>query len=577
MVIRKDTALQQTKRPEHPLTGWLLAVLLAAALAIRILYAMEYVQRPEYRQLTFDALYHDYWAKAWATGNWTPPDPQADPEIQAHPYFRPPGYPLFLAAIYAASSCSAWAPMIAQMTLGMLSILLAFLLGRRWFTSSLGLFWAAGMVAAWSLPFFEGELLEPSILVFLGLLGIASLAFWTEKKYIVPGLIAGLVFGAYSLIRPNALLLGPLILAWGFWVARASHSCRPFLKGALAFTLASALFILPTALRNHRISGEWVLVSANGGVNAYCGNNPFADGYSPAAPEIVGWDCFDYPRLLQTLPSKPGMSYTAASKEFARRAWTYARAHPARTVELLIQKTLLFWGPLEVGNNKDDELERAASSVLRKIPLTFACAHAGFWLGLGVLLCTRRSGPREKQLAGLIALWALGLFSTYLPFIVAGRYRVPILPFLLFFTARALQHLWELAREHKWRSFSLWAAAGAALLLATHQNFAGYFPDRIGFLYGRGRAFDLNGQPEAAAEFFQEAAAQDPQFAMKLTQMAQVLFDRGRSEEALLRLRHARMGNPRCKQADELTAAILKQTRGTPEAKTAAVAPTALP
>ena len=448
MVTHPVPTPKQANLPgQHSRTGWLLAALLTAALAIRILYAMEFVQRPEYRQLTFDALYHDYWAKAWVTGNWTPPDLQANPEIESHPYFRPPGYPLFLAAIYAASFCSTWAPMIVQMAFGMLSILLAFLLGRRWFSSSMGLFWAAAMVAAWSLPYFEGECLEPSVLVFLGLLLVASLAFWTEKKYVVPGLIAGLIFGAYSLIRPNALLLGPLVLVWGFWVAKASQSCRPFLKGALAFTLAAALPIVPATVRNHRISGEWVLVSANGGVNLYCGNNPFADGYSPAAPEIVGWDCFDYPRLLQTLPSKPGMSYTAASKEFARRAWTYAWAHPARTVELLLLKTLLFWGTLEVGNNKDDELERADSSVLRKIPLTFACAHAGFWLGLGVLLFTHRNGRREKYLSWLIALLALGLFASYLPFIVAGRYRVPILPFLLFFAAIALQHLWDLARK----------------------------------------------------------------------------------------------------------------------------------
>ncbi len=558
-------------------TGWLLAALLTAALAIRILYAMEVVQRPEYRQLTFDAFYHDYWAKAWVTGNWTPPDPQADPEIGSHPYFRPPGYPFFLAAVYAVSFCSTWAPMVAQMALGLFSVLLAFLLGRRWFSPSLGLLWAAGMVATWSFPYFEGELLEPSLLVFLGLLLVASLACWTENKYVVPGLIAGLIFGAYSLVRPNALLLGPLILAWGFWVAKTHHSCRPFWKGALAFTMASALLILPSTLRNHRISGEWVLVSANGGVNLYCGNNPYADGYSPAAPEIVGWDCFDYPRLLRTLPSKPGMAYTAASKEFARRAWTYAREHPARTVELLIQKTLLFWGPLEVGNNKDDELERADSAVLRKIPLTFAFAHAGFWLGLGVILWTRRTGQREKHLAGLLAVLALGLFATYLPFIVAGRYRIPILPFLLFFTARGLQHLWELAREHKWKPLGAWSATGIALLFATHQNWAGYSPDRIGFLYGRGRAFDLNGQPEIATVFFREATAQDPQFAQKLTQMAQILVDRGRSREALLRLRHARMGNPRYKKADELTAAILEQTSSTPEAKAASLDPTVLP
>lgn len=557
-------------------TGLALAGLLILSMAIRVLYGWEYAHRPEYRHPTFDALYHEYWAKALASGDWTPPARQPDPEIRTHPYFRPPGYPFALAAAYAATGIAEPAPMVAQMALGVLSILLAFLIGRRWGDDSLGLLWAAGMVAAWSFPYFEGELLEPALLVFLGLGLVGSLAYWTEKRFAVPGCLAGLIFGAYALVRPNALLLGPLILAWGLWVARRARCLRLFWKGAGTMALASALLVLPVTLRNHRTSGEWVFISANGGVNLYCGNNPLADGYSPGAPEISAWDCFDYPQLLRALPSRPGMGYAEASREFGRRARTYAWAHPGHSLRLLGQKTLLFWGPREVGNNKDDDWERRDSAILRRLPVTFAWAQAGFWLGVCMWIWRRRrgteerpgpGGPHRMEVAALLGLLAMGLFASYLPFIVAGRYRVPILPFLLFFGADAVQRLWIWFRMRQWRRLAAWSLVGAGLALAAHWNLAGYVPDQTGFLYGRGRAYDLDGQPEKAAEFFRRAAALDSRFAPMLTGMARTLAARGKEEEALLRLRHALAGNPGYLDAYLATVDILEQTGRTPEAR----------
>lgn len=557
----------------------MLAGLLVLAVAIRVLYAREYVQRPEFRHPTFDAQYHEYWAKALASRDWTPPPAQPDPEIQNHPFFRPPGYPYALAAVYAATGLADVAPLIAQMALGTLSVGLAFLIGRRWGDATQGLLWAAGMVATWSFPYFEGELLEPALAVFLGLCLAGTLAYWTEGKYAGPGFLAGLLFGAYVLVRPNALLLGPLFLAWGLWVARRADAMRRFGFGAGAFLLATALVVLPITLRNHRTSGEWVLISANGGINLYCGNNPLADGHSPGAPEIFAWDCFDYPQLLRSLPSRPGMGYAEASREFSRRAMAYARAHPGNVLRLLAQKTLLFWGPREVGNNKDDELERRDSAVLRKLPITFAWAHAGFWLGVCMLLGTRRRGATavrdatdrsQMELAGLMGLWAVGLFATYLPYIVAGRYRIPIVPFLLFFGAKAIQRLGGFVQTRQWRPLAAWSLVAAGLALASHWNLAGYVPDPTGYLYGRGRACDLDGQSEKAREFFRRAAALDPLFAPKLTGMARALAERkGREEEALQRLRHAQLGNPGYAESYLETAAILERLGRPAEARDA--------
>jgi hypothetical protein len=49
-----------------------------------------------------------------------------------------------------------------------------------------------------------------------------------------------------------------------------------------------------------------------------------------------------------------------------------------------MKKTLLFWGPLEVGHNREDEVVRQNSVVLKWLP-RFPYALMTFFLGIGLL------------------------------------------------------------------------------------------------------------------------------------------------------------------------------------------------
>ncbi|MHC4610925.1 MAG: hypothetical protein ACYS7M_11330, partial [Planctomycetota bacterium] len=77
-----------------------LGVILLVALLLRCSYLGELVDAPDFSHPIIDAAFHDYWARGLATGDWTPPDETPDPQISTSPYFRPPGYPLFLALVY---------------------------------------------------------------------------------------------------------------------------------------------------------------------------------------------------------------------------------------------------------------------------------------------------------------------------------------------------------------------------------------------------------------------------------------------------------------------------------------------
>jgi hypothetical protein len=82
-------------RAHHGL--WLI---LALAAVVRLLYFLDIRPQPDFRHPGLDAGYHDYWARGLAFNQWTPPHGQPDPLIRTQPYFRPPGYPYFLAGVY---------------------------------------------------------------------------------------------------------------------------------------------------------------------------------------------------------------------------------------------------------------------------------------------------------------------------------------------------------------------------------------------------------------------------------------------------------------------------------------------
>ncbi|HEO72066.1 MAG TPA: hypothetical protein ENN80_12455, partial [Candidatus Hydrogenedentes bacterium] len=157
-----------TKRTS-PRVWPLLVLLVLAGLALRIWYLSERVHAPDFTAPMLDPHLNDYWARAMVTGDWTPPEFAADPQIRSTPYGRPPGYPHVLAAVYRLFGLGYTAPRAVQMALGIVNALLAFFLARALFGNGTGLFAAAFMALYWGFIYSEGELNAPVYLVFLAL------------------------------------------------------------------------------------------------------------------------------------------------------------------------------------------------------------------------------------------------------------------------------------------------------------------------------------------------------------------------------------------------------------------------
>ena len=564
-------------RPRRLPPGLLvLALILIGGMLLRAAYLSERVQAPDFRVPLKDAAYHDYWARALVSGDWTPPPGEPDPRIREVPFMRPPGYPYFLAGLYALTGGSYAGAIAGQMLLGLVNVLLAYRLGRALLGRAPALVLAAFCAGYWALIYFEGELLPPVLIITLMLGVLLLLHDWQIRPRLRTAAAGGALLGLLSLVRPNGLALVPVAAVWMAALAWRRGLRRTAWTHAAVLLLGLALAIAPATLRNAIVARDFVPISVNGGINLHIGNNPAADGTTPTMPELEEltgtgrWNCFAYDRIVQGLSREAGrpLKYSETSAIFVSRAREFVRSHPARFLRLCLRRAALMWGPAEVSNNKTDQLERDHSRALRwngNFALVLASGLLGAVL-LGSDARARRahaasgsqaaaekratpgspagpakgaaSGPgaaREVQAASLIlaALFTIAYATSFVPFLAAARFRAPLPPLIFLFGAYGLQRTFLFARARCWKRLAIVIALGAGLYGLCSLPLAAYEVNPASWHRDRATALALGGRIEEAVAECRQALAIHPGYVDARATLARLLAGSGRPREAL--------------------------------------------
>jgi len=548
-------------------TGLILGGILLAGLLLRVSYLREIADNPDFACPLVDAAYHDYWARAMATGDWSIPENASytdDPEIRTTPYFRPPGYPFFLAAVYRVFDGSYLAARIVQMIVGLAGGLLAYLLGKIVFGRRTGLVFAGLVSTYWAFIYFEGELLSTALLGTLGLAVVYVLCLWHEKRSFRYALGSGILFGLFAVVRPNILLFGPAVLAWCWWVQRRQKRGRPVMSAWLGFSLGALLMILPVTIRNYVVAHDTVLITSNLGINLYTGNSANSTGKYTIFPgvgtltEQTDWNCFSHPQIVRGVEQLQGreMKHSEVSSFFTKQALDYIRTHKARTLKLAVIKTLLFWGPTELPSNKEIALEKQSSLTLRFLPGFSLALSLGF-IGLLQLALARRRAvqspdsdlaapDRQVELSVLMVLFIVTYFLSVLPFFIVGRYRVPIIPFLLAFAAYGLTRIGHWIAAHDRRQSLIWAGAAIAAYVVASIPIIPHEPDRASAHLLRANCYRLADKIDLAIAECREAIRLNPAEEKGHRRLADLLLRQGSYAEAVEHYTQAaQLGPPR--------------------------------
>jgi tetratricopeptide (TPR) repeat protein len=474
--------------------GFWLAI--GVGIALRLWYLTDLVQQPWFGYPIVDAMTFDRTAQEILA--------------QGHPgaFFRPPLYPYFLAALYAAFGRSFVAVAAAQGLLGLAALVPAYRLGERWFGRAAAL---AGVWIGACYPlrvFFEGELLDVTLFGFLFLWGTWQLWRAGEEASVSRMLLAGLLYGAAALTRPNVLVALPFIAAGAALALPGAR--RPVLAAAAA--LGVALAIAPATVHNWRSDRAFIPVAANGGVNFFLGNERGATGLTPVPPGLHWQQVILRPIHAgrQSLAEQDRWWYGQAAAEIA--------AAPGRWLRLLGVKAALFVNAAEASNNK---------ALGHFTAVSFPVRHYRWWYGAGLCLAVVGCAARPGRGSVFLALLTAGFAGSVVLFFVAERYRLPLVPLLAPAAAAGGLELWRAARSGERRRIAALAALGGTAALAVFPDWLGAGRERISADGQMTQIFLMRGEPDRAIASVTRALAADPDSPDLLNLLGSALVQRG--------------------------------------------------
>lgn len=489
-------------------------------LLIRIVFLLQFQKSPYFDHPVVDEGTYDETALSIARGSY----------VMTEPFWQPPLYPFFLGVVYALFGHSFWAAKILQAFLGSGACLFLFLIGRR----IVGVIPAtiAFLIASFYGPLIlaDAELLNVNLFIFLQML--MFLLCCGRSLSVLKAAVIGLVFGLAAITVGNLLFTLPLFL--GFIWLRQETARRGFLA-ALVFLCLAALPIGWVTLLNYRFDHELILISSNSGINFYIGNNPDYEQTVAIRPGYRWMELGLEPFQHHILTAGAGSAY------FFRKSVRWIASCPWEYVSLLIKKTLLFLSGREVFRNHEIYPLRQYSSLLSMLLWIKGVAFP-FGLVAPLSIVGMASFIRQRQQRSATAWLIIGYIALYgasvVLFFVTGRYRLPVVPFLILFAGFVIHRMSQLWRSKSWKNLATMGIAAAALTAAMNLHngaMSGTFSSET--VEALAKAYYIEGRTEEAVAVFRESVALDPDnmFAGIIT--AGFCLDRNRTDEALAILR----------------------------------------
>jgi 4-amino-4-deoxy-L-arabinose transferase-like glycosyltransferase len=432
------------------------------------------------------------------------------------PWWQPPGLVYALAILLKIFGSNLWWPRLIQIGVSTACVPLAYRLGVRLRSQRVGLVAATLVALHGVLVFASAELLPANWIAFFDLLALVLVVEARARESWRWAAGAGLALGVAAVFSPLILPFVPLA-ALAVW--------RPKPVAALALVIATAVPIAPVTWQNWKRGGEAVLVSSNGGLNFYLGNNAnYRDTFTLRPGRH--WD------ELNSAPDREGVTTAGGrSKWFYARGFEWVRGSPVRAAGLYLRKLYLFFNGAEIPRDSDVYAARADSPVLRLLltppPICLPDALLLPLALVGLAFVERKNWP----VIALFALQALVISA----FFVSARHRAPVLPVACVLAAVAAASL----SEKKGRAVLIGVVLGGIALASlplweTRLSLAG----ELWFSRGVAESFQRH-DPAAAAADYQKATEVDPSDPRPWFELGNVDEQMGRIPDAVAAWSHA--------------------------------------
>jgi len=340
-----------------------------------------------------------------------------------------PLYPYFLGFLYFLTNFSIFNARLIQFLLGSFSAFLVYFLAREIFGKRPAAI--SGVIAALYAPFifYEGMFVPAALVMFLFLLSALILVLIKDdlkaKNWFIFGILAGLTALANASMLIVLIILPLLFL-------------KKDLKKLLFLYAAVILIIGCVAARNYYVGKDLVLITSQGGVNFYIGNNPGATGrFSSITDSIQGSkDLIQDTRILAEKNKGGKLKPSEISAFWTKKALGFITRHPVKYSKLVLNKFYIFWDGFEYPDVEDYYFAKKFTPVLR-LPLFV------FWFVAPFALCGIIFSLKYWRKALVLYIFLGASIIGILLMFVNSRYRIAAMPFIIIFCGFAVSYFWE--------------------------------------------------------------------------------------------------------------------------------------
>ncbi len=521
------------------LCNWLFwtAIVFAVALGVRSAHLWQIADAPFFPCKIGDAETYDAWGRQIAAGDW----------LGNGVFYQAPLYPYFLGTVYATLGDDVFVVRKVQAVIGALSCVFLCLAGWRLFSKPAGI--AAGLMLAVYAPaiFFDG-LIQKSVLDVFFL----CLALWIFSGVVTTKKLAGwwwlgLLIAALALTRENALVLVVPVLAWavlGRWRQGANESETSLprrLAFAGLFVAGLAAVLIPVALRNKQVGGEFHLTTSQFGPNFYIGNNPDANGTYQPLRFGRGHARFERDDATALAEEAEGRKLTPAevSSYYFGQSIEYISSQPLDWLALMGKKFALTWNAAEMVDSEDQYTYAEHSQPLR---LAGYAGHFGLLVPMALLgVCV--TWQERRKLWPLYLMMVL-LAASVVVFFVFARYRFPLVPLLILFAAAGLTRFAGfVATRSTWRIETCLLMTVAATVFC-NLPLVSLDKMRATTYTNIGNALAVDGRFDEAVEHYERALRLAPEYALAHNSLGRVLVEQGKMKQAEAHYRKALLLHP---------------------------------
>lgn len=515
--MARDATTTDTTR-ERP--SWPAFVAITAlALVVRFVYLLEARAVPLFHAPIVDAKSYWDWSERIVAGDWK----------GSEVFYQAPLYPYFLACVKLAVGSDLWRVRLVQIVLGALACGVLFLAAKELVARRVGLV-AGAMLALYPPAIFFDSLIQKAN---LGLVWTVLLLWTIAHAQRAPGAmrvaLAGLFLGLLMLTREETLLLVPVLASWVLVAFRATPiAMRARWLAALA--IGVALPLLPVALRNRAVGGEFVLTTSQAGTNFFIGNGPAATGiYVPlrAGRSDTAYERVDAKELAERASGKT-LTPSEVSRFWFARAFEHVREHTSAWLAVVARKAMLALNAYEVPDAEDLYWFERSSIVLRAL---------GFAWHFGVLLPLAAAGawlawPRRRELGIVMALSAT-MLAGVVTFYVMARYRYPLVPGLVVLAAFGLVEAVERVRARRASSLAIPGIVFVVLALLANVTIYPRDSQRATSLHNDGVALIKLNRSAEAVDALRAAVELKPEQAESWGKLGEAQKELGRVDDAL--------------------------------------------